>query len=288
MITMRIKGGLGNQLFQYAAAYALANRLNQPFGFNPSFSNNMTPRGYKLSYLKTECDRIVKDDELPYKVNFLKKKYPNKLLRVMNHHKTNCGKYAYWIETRDEWQPNFFKIDYPNIYVDGYFQSQDYFKEYRESLLKQFLPSYEPEIAFIDAQKKIHLCNSVAVHVRRSDFTKDGHAYHYLLDKDYYISAVSFMKAKLETPTFFWFSDDINWVKHNIGDNKDFVFVNIQTPHCDIDDMMLMKSCKHIITANSTFSWWAAWLNENNSAIKIVPQKPYGMDGMIPNEWIKL
>ena len=80
----------------------------------------------------------------------------------------------------------------------------------------------------------------------------------------------------------------MEWVKEHVGSSDDFRFVRIHTKHGDIDDMMLMKNCKHIITANSTFSWWAAWLNENDNAIRIVPEKPYGMEGMIPTEWRKV
>ena len=92
----------------------------------------------------------------------------------------------------------------------------------------------------------------------------------------------------VETPVFFWFSDDMEWVKAYIGNSLDFQFVSIKTSHGDIDDMMLMKNCKHIITANSTFSWWAAWLNDHKEAIRIVPEKAYGMDGMIPDSWVKM
>ena len=78
------------------------------------------------------------------------------------------------------------------------------------------------------------------------------------------------------------------WVKKHIGMSPDFRFIQMKTKHGDIDDMMLMKNCNHIITANSTFSWWAAWLNEKENVIRVVPQKPYGMNEMIPEGWIKV
>ena len=285
---MRIKGGLGNQLFQYAAAYALSKRLNQSFQFNPAFTASMTERGYKFSELMVDVNATVPDNQLPRKVKLIKNAYINKGLRLMNAPKHNCGDCLYWLETRDVLQPEFFTIDAKNLYVDGYFQSEEYFKQHRTELLRQFLPNYEAEEPFLKALGQIQHYNSVAVHVRRSDFKKDNNPFHYLLDENYYRRAVSFIRSKVQSPVFFWFSDDMEWVKTHIGDAQDFVFVSIRTEHGDIDDMMLMKNCNHIITANSTFSWWAAWLNEHKDTIRVVPEKPYGMEGMIPAGWIKV
>lgn len=288
LITMRIKGGLGNQLFQYAAAYALSKRLNQPFQFNPAFTATMTPRGYKLPELMVDINATVSDDELCRMVKLIKNAYINKGLRILNLPQHNCGNCLYWLETRDVFLPEFFTIDAQNLYVDGYFQSEEYFKQYRGDLLRQFRPNYKLEAPYLNALDQIQHHNSVAVHVRRSDFKKDNNPFHYLLDENYYRKAVSFIRSKVQSPVFFWFSDDMEWVKTHIGDDQDFIFVGIKTSHGDIDDMMLMKHCNHIITANSTFSWWAAWLNEHDDAIRVVPEKPYGMDGMIPAGWIKM
>lgn len=288
LITMRIKGGLGNQLFQYAAAYALSKRLDQPFQFNPAFTATMTARGYKFPELRVDVDQVVNDDDLPTKVRLLKNAYVNKAARVLNLSKHKCGDGLYFLETRDAWQPDFFTITASNLYVDGYFQSEEYFKQYRDELLWQFLPRYEAEPDYIKVLEQIQHYNAVAVHVRRSDFKKDNNPFHYLLTEDYYRKAVHYIREHVSAPVFFWFSDDMEWVKEHIGDVHDFIFVSIKTSHGDIDDMMLMKHCNHIITANSTFSWWAAWLNEHEDAIRVVPEKPYGMDGMIPENWIKV
>lgn len=288
MIIMRIKGGLGNQLFQYAAVYALSKRLGQEFSFDPCFTTNMTAREYRISQLCVDSDKIVSVDQLPIKVKILKNAYINKACRVMNLSKCKCRDYLYWLETRAEWQPDFFTITSKNLYIDGYFQSENYFKEYRSELLKQFKPKYVPEDEYLKVLKIIEKCNSVAVHVRRSDFKKDNCKFHYLLDESYYRNAITEMRRLIEKPVFFWFSDDMEWVKKYIGNSPDFRFVGSRTQHGDIDDMMLMKNCKHIITANSTFSWWAAWLNEHENAIRIAPKKPFGMEGMIPKVWARL
>lgn len=285
---MRIKGGLGNQLFQYAAAYSLAKRLNQPFQFDIAFTNNMTVRTYKFSELNVDVDTTISDKMLPKKIRFIKNKYINKLCRVLNLSKHKCGDYLYWIETKDIWQPNFFTIENGNLYVDGYFQSEEYFKDFRTDLLKQFTPRHTPEEEYKKILFEIKKVNAVAVHVRRGDFKKDSNPFHYLLDAQYYRNAIEYVKNRVNRPVFFVFSDDMNWVKENIENSFEFKFVNLESVHRDIDELMLMKNCNHIITANSTFSWWAAWLNENEKSIKIVPRKKYGMERMIPENWIKI
>ena len=288
MIVMRIKGGLGNQLFQYAAAYAISKRLGQPLEFDPSFTANMTNRQYKLPQLCVKSSDVVDIDKLPKAVLHLKNIYINKIFRILNISRYRCGNYLYLLEARDRLLPDFFTINDSNLYIDGYFQSEEYFKEYRKDLIAQLCPKYKPEKEYVEALNTICGCNSVAVHVRRSDFKKDNCSYHYLLDEEYYKRAISEMGKRLEFPVFFWFSDDMAWVKKHIGMSPDFRFIQMKTKHGDIDDMMLMKNCNHIITANSTFSWWAAWLNEKENVIRVVPQKPYGMNEMIPEGWIKV
>lgn len=288
MIIMRIKGGLGNQLFQYSMGYALAKRNNQELAFNVSFTSNMTSRGYKLPFLNV-CDFIdISNENIPNKICLCKNKYINKAMRILKIGKIKIEEYVYVLETREVYTEKFLVDKYSNAYFDGYFQSPKYFEKYRNDLLKQITPNYPPESQYIDALKMVQNCNSVAVHVRRGDFKKSYNKFHYLLEKDYYVKAIDYIRNNVENPIFFFFSDDINWVKTNFGESEDFRFLNIKTTNGDIDDLMLMKNCNHIICANSTFSWWAAWLNESENAIRVVPTRQYGMDGMIPSDWIKI
>ena len=288
MIIMRIKGGLGNQMFQYAAAYALSKRLQQLMKLDFALTRNMTQFKFKLNHLNASDAILVDQSELPFKIGLIKNLYINKLLRVLNLPKHKCGEYLYILETRSQICDELFTINENNLYLDGYFQSEKYFKEYREDLLKQFVPNYPAEQDYLQMLSDIQKCNAVAVHVRRGDFKKDHSSYHYLLEDAYYKRAIDYIRTRVENPVFFWFSNDFDWVKDKFGDEPDFRFVRINTTYGDIDDMMLMKNCNHIITANSTFSWWSAWLNEHEDCIRVVPEKKYGMDGMIPEDWIKL
>lgn len=290
MVTIRIKGGLGNQLFQYAAAYSLAKRLGQKLVLDSSFFPRQTLRGFKLGQIKVSYGEIAKA-QTPI-IEMYKNKYINLALREANIHVLPSGKNAkYLLETRSDIVPEFFEIDVSNIYMDGYYQSEKYFKEYKEDLSEQFTPNYPSEEEYENVLTKIANCEAVAVHVRRGDFLRaqnDSNPNHYLLGEQYYHNALKYVNEKLQDPMFFWFSDDIDWVKYNFGVQENFRFVSLHTKYADIDEMMLMKNCKHIIAANSTFSWWASWLNEHEDTMHICPAKRYGNLHMIPDGWIKI
>ena len=285
MIIVRIKCGLGNQLFQYAAAYALSKRLNQPFLLYFGASD----RPFRLNQLNVFVKTLIPEENLPHEFTIMKNRYVNDSLSKLGITQHLFGKWLYFRERGEECLEEFLAINEKNenIYMDGYFQSDECFKQYRNDLLRQFQPSYPAEASYVQALEQIKGCNSVAVHVRRGDFLASPHPFHYQLPADYYRRAITYMRERLETPIFFWFSEDYEWIYGNFDIEKDFRFVKIKTANGDIDDMMLMRNCNHIITANSTFSWWGAWLNENENGICVVPEKPFGIRQMIPDSWIK-
>jgi len=173
MVTMRIKGGLGNQLFQYASGYSLARRLGQNLNLDISFFPNQTLRGYKLGSLNIDSGEIVDCSSLPVLLKLVKDKRGNKIIRILNRRVVSAGKgWKLLIETRPKLTEEFFTIDGDKIFVDGYFQSEMYFKKYRMELLRQLTPKYEAEDEYLEALRMIKKENSVAVHVRRGDFLK--------------------------------------------------------------------------------------------------------------------
>ncbi len=255
-----------------------------------SFFPQQTLRGFKLGYLNVTFGDVVEHQSGLVKA--YKNKYLNKTLRKANVRALPCGKQTkYLLETRSDIVPEFFTISAPNIYLDGYYQSEKYFREYKADLIKQFTPNYPSEAEYESVLAEIQGREAVAVHVRRGDFLSaqnDPNPNHYLLGEQYYHNALKYVTEHLENPVLFWFSDDIDWVKKNFGEKENFRFVSLHTKHADIDEMMLMKNCKHIIAANSTFSWWASWLNEHKDAMHICPAKRYGNLYMIPDGWIKI
>lgn len=289
MVTVRIKGGLGNQLFQYASSYAISKRLEQGLLIDNSFFSSQTLRGYKLPYLNVEYTKV--DDDRDAVVELYKNKFINKLLRMAKCSNLPIKNGTYFLETKSKVMDDLFTICKDSLYLDGYFQSEEYFKEYRKELLEQFTPNYVAEQEYLDELSKIENCNSIAVHVRRGDFLKAQHdfsSFHYLLSEQYYIRTLEYVVEHIDNPCFFWFSDDIDWVKSCFGEKSNYHFVQLHTKHADIDELMLMKNCRHIICANSTFSWWASWLNENRDVLHICPEKPYGGLDMIPSSWVKI
>lgn len=290
MVTVRIKGGLGNQLFQYAAGYALAKKLNQPMQMDTTFFPKQALRGFKLLELNTGMQQITTTFRFP--AQLYKNRYLNKLLRNVNIRTLPCGRNEiYLLETRSDIVPEYFTICKSNIYLDGYYQSEAYFKQYRKQLIEQFTPRYTPEKEYRKVLQEIDSCCSVAVHVRRGDFLQaqnDANPNHYLLSERYYHNAIEFISQKVNDAIYFWFSDDMDWVKNNFGERANFRYIRLGTQHSDIDELMLMKKCHHIIAANSTFSWWASWLNENEGAFHICPARRYGNLHMIPEYWMRI
>lgn len=290
MVIIRIKGGLGNQLFQYASAYSLAERLNTELKLDTTFYPQQTLRGFKLDKMAVDHREVLEPGKW---IEILKSKYINKGLRKANIKEIPAGKGAvYLLETRSNIVEQFFTINAEMIYADGYYQSEKYFADHREALLRQFVPAYEPEEEFSQALDEVKATLSVAVHVRRGDFIKganDPNPNHYLLGEQYYHNALRYMSEKLPADTvYYWFSDDMDWVKTCFGEKANYKFISLHTGNGDIDEMQVMKHCRHIIAANSTFSWWGAWLNENPNAIKTVPEKRFGNLHMIPEGWIKI
>ena len=292
MVIIRIKGGLGNQLFQYAAAYSLAQRLGQEVAIDSSFFPQQSLRGFKLDLLNIEKHNIISKENSLLKM--YKNRYINKFLRQINCRFFPCGQnMKYLLETRSDLVPEFFTLHNKdlNVYMDGYYQSEAYFQKHRKELISQFLPIYPMEEEYRKILLEIQKHEAVAVHVRRGDFLKaqnDHNPNHYLLGEAYYHNALRYISEKLQSLIFYWFSDDIEWVKNSFGNHNNFRFISLHTKHPDIDEMMLMKNCKHIIAANSTFSWWASWLNEQENAMHICPAKRYGNLHMIPENWIKI
>ena len=178
-----------------------------------------------------------------------------------------------------------------NVYLDGYWQSWKYFNNYSDIIKKDFTIKLK-YLNTIDRNllTQIENSNSVALHVRRGDYVnnKDVNKFLGICDKSYYESAIEFIKNKVVDPRFYIFSDDPDWCLKEFG-NEFFI---ISGNH-DWQDLWLMSKCKNQIIANSSFSWWAAWLNNNMEKIVVAPKKWFSgmnikIDDRLPESWIKL
>jgi hypothetical protein len=183
----------------------------------------------------------------------------------------------------------------PSIYLEGYWQSEKYFSRIRSALLKDFTlnaPADEKNRAVFDAMSQ---CQAVSLHIRRGDYVTNPTAaqFHGVCSLDYYYDAVRLVAQRIEKPHFFVFSDDTQWVLDNLKIDYPLHVVDVNGPDRGIYDMALMKSCRHHIIANSSFSWWGAWLNPSDDKIVVAPKRWFkegqnDTKDLIPASWTRL
>lgn len=285
-------GGLGNVMFYYALATAFRQKGATSYVFlsktnleHNNFDLNMIFPSLSIwgnlnAYQKLYYMILQKVRNIHYK----KYKIPHKFLFYPL-------KGIYSVSEPVNYLPVFTNLNNNNYYV-GYFQSYKYFDNCRSLILKEFqfsekhLSKKTKEIARI-----INSCNSISVHVRRGDYL-NGYYYELLgkvCDMDYYRRAIAIMKRKVLNPHFFFFSDDSDYISENFkSDDTDYICFNKGKDSWQ--DMYLMSICNHNIIANSTFSWWGAWLNSNTNKIVVAPSRWFSDkvdEEIIPPEWLR-
>lgn len=264
MIVTKISDGLGNQFFQYALGRSLSHKHNKTLKLDISaFTTNYTLRDYQLKKYN-----IVKKEftffEKMYFVYFYR--IVKKLIIKLNL-KNKIFKNIYWEKKEMSFDEKVFKTE--SQYFFGYWQDLRYFKDIRDLIVKELTLKEKLNEVNLKTLRLIHETHSVSLHIRRGDYLRIKH--QQVCDLEYYKKAISIIQNKVEKPVFFIFSDDIQWVKENleIDFETHYIDFNQDNPRFDIE---LMKNCKHNIIANSTFSWWGAWLNEYNDKIVISPK----------------
>jgi hypothetical protein len=176
-----------------------------------------------------------------------------------------------------------------NVYLSGYFQSEKYFKNIQSKIKDDF--SF-PDLNLIEVND-IERFNSVSVHIRRGDYLENSNTYetHGICSLNYYYKALEIIKSKVKNPVFYIFTDDIEWVKVHFN-LEEFQFISGKG-YCDFEELGIMSKCRHNIIANSSFSWWAAWLNRYQKKIVIAPEYwfkkiEYFNNDIVPNNWLKI
>lgn len=182
-----------------------------------------------------------------------------------------------------------------NICLEGYWQNENYFIDISTLVRKnfQFVPLQNDKN--IQLEKIITNCESVSVHFRRGDYITNKHAenFHGICSMEYYMNAIELIEAEVKNPIYFIFSDEIGWVKQNFSTNRKTVFIEGNKDNISFEDLRLMSRCKHNIIANSSFSWWGAWLNVNKEKIVIAPNRwfeseEHKLNDIVPESWIKI
>jgi hypothetical protein len=295
MIVAKIVGGLGNQMFQYAFAKKLALQHKVELKLDISaFENSINPskndnRTFDLPIFNIKI-QIASTEEIH---KFSKSKF-SKLLDYMCLNLPIKSNYFYLKEPYFHYFKN--AVQAPsNTYVDGYWHSEKYFLNIKETLLTDFKLRTEFSADINTLIKEIKSVNSVSLHVRRGDYISNeaNKKIYAQCNNNYYSVAIDYILRKIPNAKFYIFSDDIQWAIDNIKINGAKHFVNSNAEKKHFEDFFLMTNCKNNIIANSSFSWWAAWLNNNIEKIIIAPNKWY-VDGvkntkdLIPSQWITL
>jgi len=269
LIISNIKGGFGNQLFQFAAGYSYAQSVNAIYKVDLSFF--LEPK-FK-SELKIDKLKVTIEEATEEEIYSLKSLTPISFWGRVSRKININSKYNKPTHYNDKlgFKPDisFFNLSVPR-YLVGWFLKPCYFDNYRNDFLKQFMPNFELSEQHHDFLKEIKNCKSVSVHIRRGDYINNK--IFLTKEVEYYNRAFELFINKFKSPTFFIFSDDIKWCRENINSSRQLEFVNLVNPNADLEEFFLMKNCKHNIIANSSFSWWAAYLNENQSKIVIAPK----------------
>lgn len=273
MVISKVIGGLGNQMFQYAAGRALSLGRAQPFLLDVSgFACYGLHQGFELQRVfncpvatATESDvRSILGWQLMAGIRRVVARPSLAVLRckgfVVEPH------FHFWPEIKNVPQ---------DCYLQGYWQSEKYFQEVASVIRSDF--TFKASLMDRNAElaEQISQTNAVSLHVRRGDYAKNPKtkATHGLCSLDYYQAAIQHISEKVEQPIFFIFSDDMAWVRDNLKIDLPCQYVEHNHGAESYNDMHLMSLCNHHIIANSSFSWWGAWMNPDPEKIVVAPRK---------------
>lgn len=277
MITVRLSGGLGNQMFEYAAAKALALKKNTKVRLDLTTLNHRLPgrgyvfRTYDLDLLNVNAEMTSLTEFSRYAKNsaYVFSRIGAKIRSKVNPKSIFKEKEYYLFDE------NIFSLP-DDAYLDGFWQSRRYFEHCEDAIREEFSfrhPLSEKGKGLAD---KILHCQSVCINVRRGDYVsmKSNADFFGVLPLEYFQQGIELVKQKVSDPHFFIFTDDLRWCKENFNLPENTFFVTQEySGERYIEKFHLMTLCRHFIIPNSTFGWWAAWLSDNPGKIVIAPKQ---------------
>ena len=279
MIAVKLIGGLGNQMFQYALGRHLSIKNNCDLYMDINEFETYKLHKYSLQHFQIK-ENFLKLEDVPKKSFFYRFKFIN--TGVTQEREFNFSK-------------NILDTKAPN-YLEGFWQSELYFNEIRETLLKDFEVEKPLTGKNLEVFEEIKGVESISLHIRRGDYVSNQqtNSFHGTCSLNYYKRALDYISdEKPDDLNIFAFSDDPQWVKENLKTEIPIRFVDHNDADTNFEDLRLMSLCKNNIIANSTFSWWGAWLNQNSEKIVIAPQRWFNNDkvdtsDVVPNSWTKI
>jgi hypothetical protein len=285
---------MGNQMFQYSCGRALAIRYNTDLCLDISNlvkngPNGHTSRSFELEVF--DLDSSVADSKM---IRALKP-FIYRLINVASLIIRSKGIQTdrYFVEHGSGYNSAINNIS-RDCYLSGYWQSQKYFIEIEDIIRNDFKFRKNIEGRNSLWLEKIRNSNSISLHIRRSDYVNNMfHDIHGTCSLNYYNEAIQYIINSVQYPYFFIFSDDVEWARNNLKIEHPCEFIFGNTGKSSFIDMRLMSMCKHNIIANSSFSWWGAWLNPNPDKIIVAPKKwlidsSVNTKDLIPFNWIRI
>lgn len=281
---LSFSGGLGNQLFQYAV-------------YRSFELNGKTIYANIDKYLKDEKRIFVLPtvfSELSFKYATGEDENDYRKAKLANNRSRKYIDYIEDYSVGGSKKAPCFLLDINAGIIKGTHQTCFFANRIRGQLLETLVFDYKREEKLISIVEKERSCHSVSIHFRRGDYLNEitESSYCGICTEEYYERAIKYIESRIEAPTFFVFSDDIEFIKHNYTiPNAVYIEKNMFTYYEDWYDMCLMSNCKNNIIANSTFSWWGAWLNQNEDKIVVAPKKwvnTFEYEDIYPDEWITI
>jgi len=287
MVISRLIGGLGNQMFQYAAGRSLAIANNCQLKLDLSWFNEFQTYKYQLNLFNVKAE-IASADEVSQFVG----SYP-RLARLFRKG-IGVGKKSYYMERDFSFDEGFYDRTSP-VYLDGYWQSWKYSDPYIEQIKEELMLSSPPTGGNVELAKRIAEVNSVSIHIRRGDYVtnRTANRVHGFVGGEYYKEALRRIRDCIPTPYYLVFSDDLEWARRNLGLVDNVIFVDHNRGTSSYEDMRMMSLCQHHIIANSSFSWWAAYLGYHPGKHVLYPAKWFAtsakdISSLCPPGWIRV
>lgn len=289
MIIVEMSGGLGNQMFQYALYKSMLSK-----GIEATIDKSI--------YRDIDHKELVDLDKFP-NVSYVEADrklsstlrgygYNDSIIDKIRNKLSKSKRNLYHENLDKGYQPEIFEFN--NVYLNGYWQCEKYFCDIKQVILHDFrFPcenSADSEIAKL--AKEIEQCNSVCVHIRRGDYLRSDLVgiYGGICTEEYYKKAIEYIRSHVDNPVFYFFSNDMDWVKNNFV-SEDYRYVNEYGFYDGMTDMYLMTKCWHNIVANSSFSWWGAWLGVQSDKIVICPDRwvnTHEVTDIICEGWVRI
>jgi hypothetical protein len=292
MIIVRLLGGLGNQMFQYATGRALAARRGAPLKLDLSAFRVYPLRSYRLDNFRIAATLAEASDVAGVRGTDrgpLRRRIQAAVERRRPYYRRRMVQ-----EPHYHFDPNLRRVG-RNAYLVGFWQSEKYFGDIRDALLAELSVAEPPDPANRRVLERIDATDSISLHVRRGDYVSDpnNQRIYAACSPRYYRDALDTILPRLGEPHVFVFSDDITWAKEHLRFPCPTTFVDHNGAERDYEDMRLMSRCRHHVIANSSFSWWGAWLARDPAKQVVAPllwfnDPAVDTRDVIPASWLRL